>query len=99
MADWVEWPSLFHSPPRNCRGGLGVDFTAVAKACGYAEALTVQTEAETKAALEYLATAEVDGPVMVEIQVKGGARTDLGRPTTTPIENKVAFMRKLGALA
>jgi phosphonopyruvate decarboxylase len=79
-------------------GGLGIDFTAMAKACGYAEALTVETEAETKAALEYLSSAPVDGPVMIEIKVKGGSRPDLGRPTTTPIENKVAFMTKLGAL-
>lgn len=79
-------------------GGLGIDFTAVAKACGYAEALTVQSEAEVKTALKYLSSSAVDGPVMVEIQVKGGSRSDLGRPTTTPIENKVAFMQKLGAL-
>ena len=33
-----------------------------------------------------------DGPIVFEVQVKKGARKDLGRPTTTPIENKEAFM-------
>jgi phosphonopyruvate decarboxylase len=79
-------------------GCLGVDFTAMAKAAGYAEAMSVTTEEAAKAALDYLATEPVDGPVLVEIKVKGGSRSDLGRPTTTPIENKVAFMKKLGAL-
>ena len=32
------------------------------------------------------------GPNMLIIHVKKGARKDLGRPTTTPIENKQTFM-------
>jgi phosphonopyruvate decarboxylase len=35
------------------------------------------------------------GPVLLEIQVKKGARKDLGRPKTSPIENKNAFMKFL----
>jgi phosphonopyruvate decarboxylase len=31
----------------------------------------------------------------IEIKVKKGARKDLGRPTSTPIENKKAFMEFL----
>jgi len=79
-------------------GCLGVDFTAMAKAAGYAEAMTVTTKEAAKAALDYFATEPADGPVLVEIKVKGGSRADLGRPTTTPIANKIAFMTKLGAL-
>ena len=29
------------------------------------------------------------------IKTKQGSRDDLGRPTTTPIENKIALMEKL----
>ena len=36
-----------------------------------------------------------EGPVLLEIKVIKGARKDLGRPTTTPIENKEAFMKFL----
>lgn len=39
-----------------------------------------------------------DGPVLLEIKVKKGARKDLGRPTTTPIENKKSFMEFLNSL-
>ena len=33
-----------------------------------------------------------DAPLFLEIKVKKGARADLGRPTTTPVENKEALM-------
>lgn len=33
-----------------------------------------------------------DGSCMLEIKVAKGARADLGRPTTTPLENKMEFM-------
>ena len=32
------------------------------------------------------------GPVFVEVKVRRGNRKDLGRPTTTPAENKKALM-------
>jgi len=35
------------------------------------------------------------GPALLEVKVNGGARKDLGRPTTTPIENKLALMEFL----
>ena len=33
-----------------------------------------------------------DGPIFIQVCVKKGNRKDLGRPTTTPIQNKQAFM-------
>jgi len=36
-----------------------------------------------------------EGPVLLEIRVCKGARDDLGRPISTPIENKEAFMKFL----
>ncbi|MDZ5034340.1 phosphonopyruvate decarboxylase, partial [Clostridium perfringens] len=38
---------------------------------------------------------DIKGPVLLEVIVKKGARKNLGRPTTTPIENKENFMRFL----
>ncbi len=35
------------------------------------------------------------GPIMLEVRVRQGSRKNLGRPTTTPIENKEAFMKFL----
>lgn len=67
---------------------LKIDIPAIAKASGYAEAVTVRTKAELSAALAIKA----DGPVLVEIRVKKGARKDLGRPKESPTENKIALM-------
>jgi phosphonopyruvate decarboxylase len=33
----------------------------------------------------------VMGPAMLELMVRKGARSDLGRPKSSPIENKTAF--------
>ena len=32
---------------------------------------------------------------LLEVKVKKGARKNLGRPTTTPIENKQSFMQSI----
>ena len=34
----------------------------------------------------------VEGPILLQVCVKKGNRKDLGRPTTTPIQNKEALM-------
>ena len=36
-----------------------------------------------------------EGPVFLEILAAKGSRSNLGRPTKTPIENKIAFMKNL----
>ena len=46
--------------------------------------------ARRKAYLEKLKAQ--DGPIFLEVKVKKGNRKDLGRPTTTPIQNKEALM-------
>ncbi|MDP7506777.1 MAG: phosphonopyruvate decarboxylase [Candidatus Woesearchaeota archaeon] len=70
-----------------------VDLGKVALACGYKGAKTVETKADLVEAIKYLKSSE--GPQMLIVKVNKGAREDLGRPTTTPIENKEAFMEKL----
>lgn len=73
--------------------GLKIDLPAVAKAVGYTYASSVETmDALTK---EMNAIKDIDGPVMLQVCVKKGNRKDLGRPTTTPIENKKALMQFL----
>ena len=71
--------------------GLKIDLPAVAKAVGYAAAFSVSTKEEL---ISQLSTIKA-GPVLLEIKVKKGNRKDLGRPTTTPIENKEALMEFL----
>ncbi len=74
--------------------GYQLDATAIAKASGYCHVLQATTAGEMVQALQQLE--HVEGPVLLELRVKIDSRDDLGRPTTTPIENKEAFMRELG---
>ena len=70
--------------------GLKIDLPAVAKAVGYKATYSVETKDYLKELLEKLKTQ--NGPVLLEVKVKKGNRKDLGRPTTTPIQNKEALM-------
>lgn len=70
--------------------GHQVDIPSVARAFGYKTVKTVDNESDLVQQLESLTNEEA--PLLLEIKVKKGARADLGRPTTTPIENKEALM-------
>ncbi|MCA9563644.1 MAG: phosphonopyruvate decarboxylase [Myxococcales bacterium] len=70
--------------------GFSIDIPAIAKACGYRHAESVDGEHAIADALERLNAAS--GPALLEIKVCTGARADLGRPTMTPRELKERFM-------
>ena len=70
--------------------GLKIDLPAAAKAVGYKNAFSVETKEYLIELLEKVKNQ--DGPVLLEVKVKKGNRKDLGRPTTTPIQNKEALM-------
>ena len=74
--------------------GLKIDLPAVAKAVGYKAAISVASKDELKKELSTLNSqlSTVGGPILIEVKVKKGNRKDLGRPTTTPIQNKEALM-------
>lgn len=74
--------------------GFEIDLVKIAEACGYRRALSVSRPEDVKQAFTDLA--EEGGPVLLEIRVNKGARDDLGRPRTSPIENRDAFMKRLG---
>jgi len=78
--------------PTGCQA---VDFPTIARACGYQSAACVSDDGEINAALEKL-RAE-DGPAFLEIRAKPGARSNLGRPTTSTHQNKEAFMEMLSS--
>ena len=70
--------------------GLKIDLAKIAEAVGYTRTISVSIESQLTPALETVKS--IDGPVLLEIKVKKGNRKDLGRPTTTPIQNKEALM-------
>ena len=74
--------------------GLKIDLPAVAKAVGYKATISVDSKEELVKQLSTLNSqfSTLGGPILLEVQVRKGNRKDLGRPTTTPIQNKEALM-------
>ena len=73
-----------------------IDLCAIAKACGYPNVACADTfealDSELKAAKERNELS------FIEVKCSIGARDDLGRPTTTALENKENFMNYLKTL-
>jgi phosphonopyruvate decarboxylase len=75
--------------------GFAIDIPALAYACGYKHVATTQTWAQLVTYLDQLRASR--GPALLEIRVRQGARANLGRPTTTPMQNKQSFIAFLGS--
>ena len=73
-----------------------IDLVSVAKACGYPYAVRVDQFADLDRELE--AAKQRDALSLIEVKCSIGAREDLGRPTTTALENKQNFMDYLSTL-
>lgn len=73
--------------------GLEIDLPAIAKAVGYKATYSVDNKVDLEAVLNKVNAFE--SPALLEVKVKKGNRKDLGRPTTTPIQNKEALMNFL----
>ena len=73
--------------------GLSIDLPAIATAVGYKYVYSCNTREYLEELLQKIKDQE--GPVFLQICVKKGNRKDLGRPTTTPIQNKEALMHFL----
>ena len=70
-----------------------IDLVGIAKACGYRNAMSVDS---FEALDESLRGAKSSNCLtFIEVKASIGARSDLGRPTTTAKENKEAFMNEL----
>lgn len=73
-----------------------IDLVAIAKACGYPNAVSVDCFDKLDAELE---AAKMRNELsLIEVKCAIGAREDLGRPTTTALENKQNFMEYLKTL-
>lgn len=78
--------------------GLQIDIPAIAKACGYEKVCSVSTAKELESTMKDIADSFANGKntlTFVEVKVSKGARKDLGRPKSTPQENKKALMEFL----
>ena len=79
-------------------GEDGLKLVKVAEGCGYRRVYCAENYEELDDALK--SAKEKDGLAFIEVKAAIGAREDLGRPSTTPVETKEAFMGHLfGELA
>ena len=86
---------IFNNGAHDSVGGqptvaVNIDLCKIAQACGYEAALSVSDSDSLCEALKRITY--MHGPILLEVKVRKGARKDLGRPTTTPLQNKDTFM-------
>ena len=73
-----------------------INVVDIAKACGYPNVVCVDNPVDLGRELK--AAKERDSLSLIEVKCSIGARDDLGRPTTTALENKQNFMEYLQTL-
>ena len=89
---------MFNNSAHESVGGLptvmsNISIQDLVLACGYNNVFNASTIKELNDVLPKFI--ETEGPVFLNIDVDISSRNNLGRPTTTPIENKNDFMKKL----
>lgn len=70
-----------------------INLCKIAKGCGYNKVMCAVNKEELKTILEE--AKKLEELCFIEVKSAIGARIDLGRPTTTALENKENFVRKL----
>ena len=73
--------------------GIKLDFSEIAKSMGYRRVKRVASKAELADILNVLSG--TDGPVMIEVMCNLHSRSDLGRPTVAPLQNRNELMDNL----
>ena len=73
--------------------GQNINIADIAKACGYDLVLSVENKKELEKGIQDISNYK--GKVLLEIKIKNGSRSDLGRPTIPPVEIKNRFMKQI----
>ena len=76
-----------------CAGKLNI--CSLAFASGYHKVYKASAESDLSGKLAALLSDSRPGPALIEIMCACGARADLGRPASTPLENRNALMSEL----
>lgn len=71
-----------------------IDFAMIAKGCGYKNVISVDSFEQLDC--ELLKAKNCGKLSFIEVKAALGARDDLGRPTTSAMQNKIKFMQFLG---
>jgi phosphonopyruvate decarboxylase len=71
-----------------------ISLTAIARACGY-DVVAGPSEHKREIVTQIKHLAQISGRRFLEVRVRPGSRSDLGRPQEDPIENKLQFIGRL----
>jgi phosphonopyruvate decarboxylase len=71
-----------------------IELTEIARGCGYKSVFKTDSLIDLELSIDK--SMETKGPVFIEVQTTSTNRKDLGRPTSTPAQNKEELMRFLG---
>ena len=74
--------------------GFEIDLCKIASACGYENTKLANTKSDILAALK--SSENIECSSFIEIRTKAGNRDDIGRPATSPADNKAHLMQFLG---
>lgn len=74
---------------------FGLDFSKIAKGCRYKAYWKAENTEEFISAIQQAQNCE--GPVLIEVLINTKSRKDLGRPTISPVMNKIDFISNLSA--
>lgn len=69
-----------------------IDIKAILKACGFSSTYEARTKQEICDSIQKM---KKEGKSALVLYTKQGSRANLGRPTTTSIENKISFMKEI----
>lgn len=75
---------------------LDIDVPGALRACGFSIVKTARSEDELVEAVSALSAAE--SPAALALYTRQGSRTDLGRPSLSPVENKKLMMHAFTAM-
>lgn len=76
--------------------GLKINIPQIALYCGYKSVYSIGSKNDLINIMQKIK--DTEGPILVEVKVRKGARKNLGRPTSSPIENKealISFLNKV----
>ena len=74
-------------------GNQNINYELVSRGCGYSDYRCVRNESEIEKAFSLID--RPSGPIFVEIITNTSSRADLGRPSSTPLINKIAFIEHI----
>jgi phosphonopyruvate decarboxylase len=73
----------------------GLMFSDLSQAVGYNYSAKASSLGEIEDIWEALNQGGIDGPVLLEIRIRKGARKNLGRPKDSPLKNKQTVIKHI----